>query len=73
MAKAKMNVDILYPSNKANIYYIQKTIKLQILGTDIANKSDDEIAAKQMKEFFVLLIYLTNMNKSASTQVENAT
>ena len=47
MAKAKMNVDILYPSNKANIYYIQKTIKLQILGTDIANKSDDEIAIKR--------------------------
>jgi len=62
------------PENrKANIEYIQKTIKLQILGNDIANKSDEEVTPEQMKEFMELLIDLTNMNKAASNQVENAT
>ena len=58
---------------KANIEYIQKTIKLQILGNDIANKSDEEVTPEQMKEFMELLIDLTNMTKVASTEVEDAT
>ena len=58
---------------KANIEYIQKTIRLQILGNDIAKKADEEVTTDQMKEFMELLIDLTNMNKSASNQVENAT
>ena len=57
---------------KANIEYIQKTVKLQELGKEISNKSEDKITAEQMKEFMELLIDLTNKNKAASNQVENA-
>lgn len=58
---------------KANVAYIKKTIKLQILGNEISNKPEEEITEDKMKEFMELLIDLTNMNKSASNQVENAT
>ncbi len=62
------------PENlKANIEYIQKTIKLQILGKEITDKSDEEVTAEQMKEFMELLIDLTNRNKVASNKVEDAT
>lgn len=62
------------PENrKANIEYIQKTIKLQELGKVIASQPEDEISPDQMKEFMELLIDLTNMNKAASTHVEDAT
>ena len=62
------------PENrKANIEYIQKTIKLQELGKVIASQPEDEISPEQMKEFMEVLIDLTNMNKAASNQVEDAT
>ncbi|MBG0786151.1 MAG: helix-turn-helix domain-containing protein [Anaerolineaceae bacterium] len=62
------------PDNrKANIEYIQKTIKLQELGKVIASQPEDEISPEQMKEFMEVLIDLTNMNKSSANQVENAT
>lgn len=35
-------------NRKANIEYIQKTIKLQILGKDIANLSNKDITPEQM-------------------------
>ncbi|QRN82301.1 hypothetical protein JR338_07580 [Chloroflexota bacterium] len=58
---------------KANIEYIQKNIKLQELGKKISNQPEDEISADQMKEFMELLIDITNMNKTASNHVEDAT
>ena len=62
------------PENrKANIEYIQKTIKLQELGKEISSQPEEEITPEQMKEFMEVLIDLTNMNKSTSTQVEDAT
>ena len=58
---------------KANIEYIQKIIKLQMLGDEIISKSKDEVSAEQMKDFFDLLIDITNKNRAASNQVEDAT
>lgn len=62
------------PENrKANIEYIQKTIKLQELGKVIASQPEDEISPEQMKEFMEVLIDLANKNKWASNQIEDAT
>lgn len=58
---------------KANIVYIQKIIKLQMLGDEIISKPKDEVSAEQMKEFLDLLIDITNKNRVASNQVEDAT
>jgi hypothetical protein len=58
---------------KANVEYIQKTVRLQTLGYEISNNPEEEITEEQIKEFMELLIDLTNKNKYASNQVENAT
>lgn len=58
---------------KSNIEYIQKMIRLQILGDEIISKPEDQISADQMKDFLDLLIDITNQNKAASNQVEDAT
>ncbi|MDY6873158.1 MAG: helix-turn-helix transcriptional regulator [Chloroflexota bacterium] len=58
---------------KANVEYIQKTVRLQTLGNEILNKPEEEITPEDMKEFMELLIDLTNKNKSASNQVEDVT
>ncbi|MHA1331775.1 MAG: hypothetical protein ACTSR2_11930 [Candidatus Hodarchaeales archaeon] len=58
---------------KANIEYIQKMIKLQMLGDEITSKPKEEVTVVQMKDFLDLLIDITNKNRVASTQVENAT
>ena len=58
---------------KANIEYIQKMIKLQMLGNEIISNPKDEVSVDQMKEFLDLLIDITNQNKAASNKVEDAT
>ena len=58
---------------KANIEYIQKMIELQMLGDEIISKPKDEVSADQMKDFLNLLIEITNKNRVASNQVEDAT
>jgi len=58
---------------KANINYIEKMIKLQRLGDEITSKPTDEVSIEQMKDFLDLLIDITNKNKVASNQVEDAT
>jgi len=58
---------------KANIEYIQKMIKLQMLGDKIISKPNEEVSIDLMKEFLDLLVDLTNKNKVASNIVEDAT
>jgi hypothetical protein len=48
-------------------------IKLQRLGSEIINKTKDRVSVNQMKDFLDLLIDVTNQNKAASIQVEDAT
>ena len=60
-------------NRKANIEYIQKTVRLQTLGNEILSKPEEEITPENMKEFMELLIDPTNMNKSATNQVEEVT
>jgi transcriptional regulator with XRE-family HTH domain len=57
----------------ANIEYIQKMIKLQMLGEEITKKSEEEVSVEHMKAFLDLLIDITNQNRAASTKVEDAT
>ncbi|MHA1280526.1 MAG: helix-turn-helix domain-containing protein [Candidatus Helarchaeota archaeon] len=58
---------------KANIEYIQKMIKLQMLGDEITSKPEQEVSVDQMKDFLELLIDITKQNRDASNKVENAT
>jgi len=58
---------------KANIEYIRKMIKLQLLGEKIISKPKDEVTIEQMKDFIELLVDITNQNKVASSKVEDAT
>jgi len=58
---------------KANIEYIQKMIKLQMLGDEIISKPKEEVSVEMMKEFLDLLIDITHKNRVASNQVEDAT
>jgi hypothetical protein len=58
---------------QAKIEYIQKTIKLHILGNEIVNKPKEEVSIDKMKDFLDLLIDITNQNRAASNQVEDAT
>lgn len=44
-----------------------------MLGYEITSKPNDRVSVDQMKDFLYLLIDITNINKSASTQVEDAT
>ena len=48
-------------------------IKLQSIGDKITKLPIEEISVEQMKEFLDLLIDITNKNKGASDQVEDAT
>ena len=62
------------PENrKSNIEYIQKMVRLQSLGNEIINKNNDDVSVEQMKEFLDLLVEITNKNKVAAAQVEDAT
>lgn len=58
---------------QANIEYIQKMIKLQMLGDEIISKPKEEVTVEQMKRFLDILIDVTNQNKVASNKVEGAT
>lgn len=58
---------------KNNIEYIQKIIKLQMLGDEIISKPKEEVTVELMKDFLDLLINITNQNRAASNQVEDAT
>ena len=58
---------------EANIDYIQKMIKLQMLGNEITSKPQDDVTVDQVKDFLDLLIDLTHQNKVASNKVEDAT
>lgn len=58
---------------QANIEYIQKTIKLQMLGYKIISTPKDDVVKNELKEFIDLLIDITKTNKVASTKVQNAT
>lgn len=58
---------------KANIVYIRKMIKLQMLGDEITSKPQDDVTEEQVKDFLDLLIDLTHQNKVASNKVEDAT
>ena len=60
-------------AREANIEYIKKMIKLQHIGDEITNLPIDEIPVEKMKEFLDLLVDITNKNKNASKQVEDAT
>lgn len=59
-------------NRKANIKYIQKMVKLQMIGDEIVNNYDD-VSEEKMKEFLDLLVEITKQNKAASAQVEDAT
>ena len=56
----------------ANKKYIQKMVKLQMIGDEIVNDYD-EVSAEIMKEFLDLLVDITKQNKAASSKVEDAT
>lgn len=60
-------------AREANIDYIKKMIRLQSIGDEIANLPIEDISVEQMKEFLDLLVDLTNKNKDAASQVEEAT
>lgn len=59
-------------NRKANIIYIQKMVKLQMIGEEII-KNYEEVSEEKMKVFLDLLVDITKQNKAASTQVEDAT
>ncbi len=59
-------------NRKANLKYIQKMVKLQMIVDEIVN-TYDEVSEETMKEFLYLLVDITKQNKAASAQVEDAT
>jgi transcriptional regulator with XRE-family HTH domain len=58
---------------ETTIEYIQKLIKLQMLGEEITSIPEEDVTVEQMKEFLDLLVDITNKNRDASNQVEDAT
>jgi len=60
-------------NRNANIVYIQKMVRLQMIGDEIVNQNINDVSQEKMKEFLDLLVDLTNKNKAASNKVEDAT